>query len=117
MAITGKTLFKDFLANLDEYANAITDLISKCMEDCVPKKTIQNFPNQILWMNCLVYSQMARSAAFKTNDHKQHNKSIIPSYNHQGYPKWSQLESQDNHVDTCQIAWLACQNGLHSEFR
>eukprot|EP00061_Rhincodon_typus_P011283 g36188.t1 len=32
--------------NLDENATTVTDFISKCMEDCVPKKSIQVFPNR-----------------------------------------------------------------------
>eukprot|EP00061_Rhincodon_typus_P016889 g45339.t1 len=37
--------FKCSTENLDEYATTVTDFISKCVEDCVPKKSIGEFPN------------------------------------------------------------------------
>eukprot|EP00061_Rhincodon_typus_P008386 g30944.t1 len=36
------TVFKCSLENLDKYATTITDFISKCVEDCVPKKSTRN---------------------------------------------------------------------------
>eukprot|EP00061_Rhincodon_typus_P017979 g46943.t1 len=36
------TAFKCSVENLDEFATTVTDFISKCVDDCVPKKSIRN---------------------------------------------------------------------------
>ena len=60
---------KNSVTSLNEYATTVTDFISKCVEDCVPKKQIHAFPNQKPWMirdiHCLLKS---RSEAFKSGD-------------------------------------------------
>lgn len=40
------SIFRDSAVNLDEYVTAVTDFISKCVEDCTPMTTIHVFPNQ-----------------------------------------------------------------------
>eukprot|EP00061_Rhincodon_typus_P009385 g32854.t1 len=42
----GWTVFKCSAENLNKYATTVTDFISKCVEDCVPKKSIQCWMNQ-----------------------------------------------------------------------
>lgn len=61
-------------AKLDEYATAITDFISKCVEDCIPKKMIRVFPNQKWRMNLGVHSQVvSKPATFKSNTPENSN--------------------------------------------
>eukprot|EP00061_Rhincodon_typus_P017629 g46402.t1 len=61
------TLFKCSVEKLNEYATTVKGFISKCVEDCVPKKTIQVFPNWKPWMNQEIHSLLkTRHVAFKT---------------------------------------------------
>eukprot|EP00061_Rhincodon_typus_P017221 g45811.t1 len=39
------TMFKCSAKNMDEYATTVSDFIKKCVEDCIPKKSIRVFPN------------------------------------------------------------------------
>lgn len=39
------SIFKEYVANLDEYATVIPDFISKYAGECVPKETICVFPH------------------------------------------------------------------------
>ena len=63
------SVFKNSATSLNEYATTVIDLISRCVEDSVPKKQIHMFPNRKPWMNrdmhCLLKS---RSEAFKSGD-------------------------------------------------
>eukprot|EP00061_Rhincodon_typus_P009097 g32308.t1 len=62
--------------NLDEYATTITDFISNCVQDCVPKKSVQVLPNRKPWMNQDAQSLLkTRCAAFKSGDPDQYRKS------------------------------------------
>ncbi|XP_059805435.1 uncharacterized protein LOC132380556 isoform X1 [Hypanus sabinus] len=62
-------MFKDSAASHEEYVTTVTDFITKCVEDCVPKRTITVFPNQKPWMNEEIRSLLrARTAAFKSGD-------------------------------------------------
>eukprot|EP00061_Rhincodon_typus_P013827 g40440.t1 len=73
-----QAVFKCSVENLDEYASTVMDFISKCVEDCIPKKSIQVFvkPNRKLWMNQEIYSLLkTRHAAFKSGDKDQYRKS------------------------------------------
>ncbi|XP_051899168.1 uncharacterized protein LOC127585608 [Pristis pectinata] len=69
-------MFKDSAASLDEYATTLTDFISKCVEDCVPKRTIRVFPNKKPWMNREIHSRLKdRTAARKSGDPDLYKKS------------------------------------------
>eukprot|EP00061_Rhincodon_typus_P008133 g30482.t1 len=48
------------VANLNEYAIIITDLINKCEEDCVLKKLIRKFLKLNPWMNREIHSLLNR---------------------------------------------------------
>eukprot|EP00061_Rhincodon_typus_P009766 g33521.t1 len=62
--------------NVDEHATTITDFISKCMEDCVPKKSIQVFLNRKPWKNQEIHCLLkTRCAAFKSDDPGLYRKS------------------------------------------
>jgi hypothetical protein len=37
--------------NIDEYADSVSEFISKCIGDVVPTATIKTFPNQKLWID------------------------------------------------------------------
>eukprot|EP00061_Rhincodon_typus_P004424 g22531.t1 len=64
------TVFKCSVENLDEYATTVTDFVRKCVEDCVPKKSVQVFPNRKCSMNKEIHSLLkTRSAAFKSAEH------------------------------------------------
>ncbi|XP_048386342.1 uncharacterized protein LOC125452224 isoform X2 [Stegostoma tigrinum] len=67
------TRFRCSAENLDEYATTVTDFISKCVEDCVPKKSVRVFPNYKHWMNHTWLK--TRCAAFKSGDLDQYRKS------------------------------------------
>eukprot|EP00061_Rhincodon_typus_P017006 g45501.t1 len=70
------TVFKCSVKNLDGYATTDMDCISTCVEDCMPKKSIQVFTNQKLWMIQEVHSLLkTRHAAFKSGDPDQYKKS------------------------------------------
>ena len=45
------SVFKNSVTSLNKYATTVTEFISKCVEDCVPKKQICVFPNWKPWMN------------------------------------------------------------------
>eukprot|EP00061_Rhincodon_typus_P012085 g37570.t1 len=63
------TIFKYSVENLDEYATTVTDFINKCVEHCVPKKSIRVFPSQKPRMNQEIHSFLKiRRAAFKSDD-------------------------------------------------
>eukprot|EP00061_Rhincodon_typus_P010575 g34964.t1 len=47
--------------NLDKYLTTIRDFISKCGEDCLPKKSIQVFPNCKAWMHQEIHSLLKTS--------------------------------------------------------
>eukprot|EP00061_Rhincodon_typus_P007185 g28614.t1 len=71
-----ETLFIMAVENLDEYTITITDFTTKCVEDCVPKKSIQVFSNQKPWMNLEMHCLLkARHAAFKSDDPDIYRKS------------------------------------------
>eukprot|EP00061_Rhincodon_typus_P012155 g37710.t1 len=62
-------VFKSSEENLDEYATTIMDLISKCVEDCMPKKSICVFPiwkSQMNWENHSLLK--TNDAAFKLDN-------------------------------------------------
>eukprot|EP00061_Rhincodon_typus_P018407 g47569.t1 len=70
------TVFKYLAKNLDEYAATITDFVSKCVEDCVPKKLIWVFPNRKPWLNREIHSLLkTRRTAFTSNDPDLYRKS------------------------------------------
>eukprot|EP00061_Rhincodon_typus_P015108 g42604.t1 len=68
------TVFKCSVENLDEYATTVTDFISKCVEDCVPKKLIRMFPNHKPLME-IHFLLKASHAAFKLSDPDLYRKS------------------------------------------
>ena len=37
--------------NIDEYADSVSEFISKCIGDVVPTATIETFPNQKPWID------------------------------------------------------------------
>eukprot|EP00061_Rhincodon_typus_P012964 g39038.t1 len=58
------------------YTRTVMDFISKCVEDCGPKKSIWLFPNQKPWMNQEIHSLLkTRHAAFKLGDLDRYRKS------------------------------------------
>ncbi|XP_072358730.1 uncharacterized protein [Scyliorhinus torazame] len=63
------SIFNNSATNLNEYATTVTDFISKCVDDCVPKKAVRAFPNRKPWLNHEIDSLLKdRSEAFKTDD-------------------------------------------------
>eukprot|EP00061_Rhincodon_typus_P012885 g38911.t1 len=55
-------------ANLDEYATTDT-VYSKCIENCMPMKSIRTCPNQQPWMNQEMHHLLkTRPAVFKSDD-------------------------------------------------
>eukprot|EP00061_Rhincodon_typus_P017343 g45997.t1 len=69
-------MFKCSVENIDVYANTFMVFIRKCVEDCVPKKSIQAFPNHKSWMNQEAHSLLkTRREASKSGDPDQYRKS------------------------------------------
>eukprot|EP00061_Rhincodon_typus_P011863 g37203.t1 len=69
------SIFKISAANLNEYAITVTDFISTCAEDCVPKTLIRVFPNRKPRMNWKIHSLLkSRSEVFKSGDPDLHRK-------------------------------------------
>eukprot|EP00061_Rhincodon_typus_P003314 g19782.t1 len=67
---------KDSAASLNEYGTTITDFISKCVEDCMPKTLIRVFPNWKPWMNWKTHSLLkCRAETFKSDGPDLHRKS------------------------------------------
>lgn len=63
-----RSIFKNSTTNLDDYVTAATQPTSKCIEDCVPTKTIHVFSEQSLWINHMVHSQvMSKTSAFNSH--------------------------------------------------
>eukprot|EP00061_Rhincodon_typus_P009545 g33131.t1 len=64
------------MENLDKYTTTVMDHMSKCVEDCLPKKSMRVFPNRKPWMNWEIHSLLkSRHAAFKLDDPDLHRKS------------------------------------------
>eukprot|EP00061_Rhincodon_typus_P015403 g43055.t1 len=64
------SIFKNSAANLNENSTTVTDFISKCGEDCMPKKLIQVLTNWKPQMNQEIHFLfMFRSEVFKSGDH------------------------------------------------
>eukprot|EP00061_Rhincodon_typus_P010447 g34746.t1 len=51
-----RTMFQCSAEKPDEYVTTVTDFISKCVEDCVPKKSIRVYPNRKARMNQEIHS-------------------------------------------------------------
>ncbi|XP_072362773.1 uncharacterized protein [Scyliorhinus torazame] len=70
------SIFKNSATNLNECATTVTDFISKCVDDCVPKKAVRAFPNQKPWLNREIDSLLKdRSEAFKADGPDLYKKS------------------------------------------
>eukprot|EP00061_Rhincodon_typus_P014424 g41430.t1 len=70
------TIFKNSAVNLDKYATTVTDVISKCVEDCMPKKSIRMFPNPKPWVNWEIHCLLKiRHAAFMSDNPNLYRKS------------------------------------------
>eukprot|EP00061_Rhincodon_typus_P014684 g41868.t1 len=70
------SMLKNSPANPDEYARVITNFISKCVEDCVPKKSIRMYPNWKPWMNQEIHCLLKiRNAVFKSDNLNIYRKS------------------------------------------
>eukprot|EP00061_Rhincodon_typus_P012416 g38137.t1 len=86
--------------NLDRYATTVTDFISKCMEDCTPKKSIWLFPNRNSWMSWEIHCRpKTRHAAFKLDDPNLYRKSRCDLHKVIKVSKgqyWTKLEAQTN---------------------
>ena len=51
--------------NIDEYADSVSEFISKCISDVVPTVTIKPFPNQKPWIDGSIRAKLkARTMAF-----------------------------------------------------
>ncbi|XP_048414141.1 uncharacterized protein LOC125465079 isoform X2 [Stegostoma tigrinum] len=101
------SVFKNSAANLNEYATTVTDFISKCVEDCVPKKLIRVFPNQKPWMNWEIHSLLkSRSEAFKSGDPDLYKKSrydLRKAIRDAKRQHQNKLESQTNHASSSHL--------------
>ncbi|XP_060703504.1 uncharacterized protein LOC132830055 [Hemiscyllium ocellatum] len=106
------SIFKNSATSLNEYATTVTDFISKCVEDCVPKKLIRVFPNQKPWMNSEIHSLLkSRSEAFKSGDPDLYKKSrydLRKAIRDAKRQYQTKLESQTNHMNISNL-W----QGLH----
>eukprot|EP00061_Rhincodon_typus_P010307 g34502.t1 len=91
-------MFACSVENPDEYATTVTDFISKCVEDCVPKKSMRVFPNHKPWMNQEIHSLLKiRRAAFKSGDLDQYRKSrydLRKAIREAKRQYWTKLEAQ-----------------------
>eukprot|EP00061_Rhincodon_typus_P008134 g30483.t1 len=106
-------MFKCSAENLDKYATTVMDFISKCAEDCVPKKSIQVFPNWKPWMSQEIHRLLkTRHAVFKLNDPYLYRKSrydILKAIRRWQYR--TKLETQTHHMDTCHL-WQGLNNTM-----
>eukprot|EP00061_Rhincodon_typus_P005148 g24321.t1 len=97
------TVFKCSAENLDEYATTITDFISKCVEDCIPTKSIPMFPIHKPWISQEMHSlPKTRCAAFKSDDPDQHRKSrndLCKAIREAKKQYWTKLEAQTYQTD------------------
>ena len=46
--------------NIDEYADLVSEFISKCIGDVVPTATIKTFPNQKPWIDGSIRTKLKR---------------------------------------------------------
>eukprot|EP00061_Rhincodon_typus_P007944 g30122.t1 len=69
-------VFKYTVDELDKDTTTIPDAISKCLQDCVPKKLIPVFPNRKPWMNREIHCLLkTRHAVFKLDNPNLYRKS------------------------------------------
>eukprot|EP00061_Rhincodon_typus_P018514 g47714.t1 len=96
------SIFRNSAANQDEYATTVKVFISKCVEDCIPKKSICLFPDWKSWMNREIHCLLkAKHAVFKLDDPDLHRKSRHDLCNTIRDAKRQyrmKLETQTNHV-------------------
>ena len=107
------SVFKNSATSLNEYATTVTDFISKCVEDCVPKKQICVYSNRKPWMNrdihCLLKS---RTEAFKSGDtdlYKKARYDVKRFINDAKRQYRAKLESQASHTDPRRL-WQGLQD-------
>eukprot|EP00061_Rhincodon_typus_P016067 g44086.t1 len=87
----------------DEYAITLTDFISKCVEDCVPKKSIRVFSNRKPWMNREIHSLLkTRHAAFKSDNPAPYRKFSYDLHK-------AIRNAKRRHCCRCQIGHPDCQ--------
>eukprot|EP00061_Rhincodon_typus_P016296 g44431.t1 len=98
------SVFKYSARGLDEYAATVMDFISKCVEDCVPKKSIQIFPNWETWINREIHCLLkTKRVAFKLDIPELYRKSRYDLHNAIRDAKrqyQTKLEAQTNHADS-----------------
>eukprot|EP00061_Rhincodon_typus_P003367 g19914.t1 len=107
------TVFKHSVGNLDEYTNTVTDFISKCVEGCVPKKSIWVFPNRKPWMKREIHSLLkATHVAFVSDNPDLYRKSRCDLHKAIKDAKMqyrTKLEVQTNHMDS-RCLWQSLNN-------
>jgi hypothetical protein len=53
--------------NIDEYADSVSEFISKCIGDVVPTASIKTYPNQKPWIDGSIHAKLkVRTTAFKS---------------------------------------------------
>ena len=58
-------MFRIASNNIDEYADSVSEVISKCIGDVVPTATIKTFPNQKPWIDGSICAKLkVRTTAF-----------------------------------------------------
>ncbi|KAI3354592.1 hypothetical protein L3Q82_019091 [Scortum barcoo] len=67
-------VFKD--TDINTYTDAVIGYIGKCIDDVVPRITVQTFPNQKPWVNGEVRAKLkARTDAYNSGDLEEYRKS------------------------------------------
>eukprot|EP00061_Rhincodon_typus_P008721 g31584.t1 len=106
-------MFTCSVESLDDYTTTVTDFISKCVEDCVPKKSIQVFPNRKPWMNQEIHSLLkTRRAALKLGDLDQYGKfryDLRKAIREAKRQYRTKLEAQTYQTDSCCL-WQGLNN-------
>ena len=69
--------------NIEEYADTVSEVISKCIGDVIPTATIKTFPNQKPWIDGSFCAKLkARTTAFnqgKVTGNMTEYSVVIPS--------------------------------------
>ena len=61
--------------DINEYTDTVSSYIHHCIDDVVPNKVVQSFPNQKPWVDAAGRAKLrARSVAFKSGDPDQFRK-------------------------------------------
>ena len=109
--------------NIDEYADAVSEFIRKCIGDATPTSTFKTFPNQKLWIDGSIRAKLkAQTTAFNQGkvtgnmtEFKQCSYSLRKAIKQAKRQYRDKVELQFNGSDTTYEAASTVNHGIQKE--